>query len=181
MLFKAPLLELIKKKKVTLAFRRWTKPTVKAGGELKTPIGVLAIHKIEPIKLFDITEKEAKLAGVELEPLLKELKSREGKVYKISFSYKGADPRIKLREDDDLSEDEFTKIRAKLTKMGPWTIQFLKLLQKYPGVRATELAQKIGMETLKFKTDVRKLKNLGLTISLGTGYKVSPRGLKFLK
>jgi hypothetical protein len=30
------------------------------------------------------------------------------------------------------------------------------------------------------KLDVRKLKNLGLTISLPTGYELSPRGRAFL-
>ena len=33
---------------------------------------------------------------------------------------------------------------------------------------------------LPFKEDVRKLKNLGLTISLGVGYRLSPRGEAFL-
>lgn len=28
----------------------------------------------------------------------------------------------------------------------------------------------------KLKLNIRKLKNLGLTISLGTGYQISPRG-----
>ncbi len=33
-----------------------------------------------------------------------------------------------------------------------------------------------GLEKQKFKLNVRKLKNLGLTESLGTGYRISPRG-----
>ena len=36
------------------------------------------------------------------------------------------------------------------------------------------------MELLPFKLHVRKLKNLGLTISLGTGYRLSPRGESYL-
>ena len=32
-----------------------------------------------------------------------------------------------------------------------------------------------------FKLDVRKLKGLGLTISLGTGYRLSPRGEAYLR
>ena len=35
-------------------------------------------------------------------------------------------------------------------------------------------------ERLPFKADVRKLKNLGLTISLGVGYELSPRGQAYL-
>jgi hypothetical protein len=33
-----------------------------------------------------------------------------------------------------------------------------------------------GLERLVFKARVRRLKALGLTISLGTGYRLSPRG-----
>jgi hypothetical protein len=38
----------------------------------------------------------------------------------------------------------------------------------------------VGRETAPFKLDVRKLKNLGLTISLEVGYELSPRGQAFL-
>jgi hypothetical protein len=47
-------------------------------------------------------------------------------------------------------------------------------------VRAGDLADVLGRERLDFKTDVRKLKNLGLTISLGVGYRLSPRGAAYL-
>ena len=50
-----------------------------------------------------------------------------------------------------------------------------------PGVRAADLAQAFGRETQPFKLDVRKLKNLGLTISLQTGYRLSPRGEAYLR
>ena len=41
---------------------------------------------------------------------------------------------------------------------------------------APDLAAELGRETQKFKADVRKLKSLGLTISLEVGYELSPRG-----
>jgi hypothetical protein len=47
-------------------------------------------------------------------------------------------------------------------------------------VRAGDLAEAFGRERLKFKTDVRKLKALGLTESLEVGYRLSPRGRAFL-
>ena len=45
-----------------------------------------------------------------------------------------------------------------------------------PGNRAPDLAESMGMETKRFKTNVRKLKELGLTESLKVGYRLSPRG-----
>lgn len=38
----------------------------------------------------------------------------------------------------------------------------------------------MGQEKLHFKTDVRKLKALGLTESLEVGYRLSPRGTALL-
>ncbi|GAA3107661.1 hypothetical protein ACFQ0X_07165 [Streptomyces rectiviolaceus] len=52
----------------------------------------------------------------------------------------------------------------------------LELIDDQPGVRAAELADHVGRETQPFKADVRKLKERGLTESLETGYRLSPRG-----
>ena len=59
---------------------------------------------------------------------------------------------------------------------GPWTAATLKLIATNPGKRATELAESVKIETKRFKTNVRKLKELGLTESLKVGYRLSPRG-----
>jgi hypothetical protein len=50
-----------------------------------------------------------------------------------------------------------------------------------PAVRAPDLAQSLGRETPRFKTDVRKLKELGLTHSLDVGYELSARGRAYLE
>ena len=42
------------------------------------------------------------------------------------------------------------------------------------------LAASLGRETLPFKRDVRKLKELGLTCSLPVGYEISHRGRAYL-
>ena len=41
---------------------------------------------------------------------------------------------------------------------------------------AADLAAQAGQSRDRFKTLVRRLKALGLTESLGTGYRLSPRG-----
>jgi hypothetical protein len=71
---------------------------------------------------------------------------------------------------------------VKLTKLdeksadGPWTAETLRLIAEHPGLVARELAKIAGRERDPFKEDVRKLKALGLTISLEIGYRLSPRG-----
>jgi hypothetical protein len=54
------------------------------------------------------------------------------------------------------------------------------MIRDRPGVRAADLAGDFGRETLPFKRDVRRLKELGLTESLEVGYRLSPRGRAFL-
>ncbi|WP_193335412.1 ASCH domain-containing protein [Devosia beringensis] len=63
MLLKAELLEQIKAGKVDLIFRRWSRPTVKAGGTLKTKVGLLAIKAITDMAPEDVTAAEAQRAG----------------------------------------------------------------------------------------------------------------------
>ena len=63
---------------------------------------------------------------------------------------------------------------------GPWTTAVLQTIAAKPAVRAPDLAASFGRETLPFKTDVRKLKELGLTESLPIGYRISPRGAAVL-
>ena len=63
MLLKRELLEEIKAGKVDLIFRRWSRPTVKAGGTLKTKVGLLAIKEIVDTTPEAVTEAEARRAG----------------------------------------------------------------------------------------------------------------------
>ena len=48
------------------------------------------------------------------------------------------------------------------------------------GTTLLALAASLGRETLPFKRDVRKLKELGLTRSLPVGYEISHRGRAYL-
>lgn len=48
---------------VTLAFRRWRRPTVKAGGTLRSPAGVLAIDAVELVPLAAIGEAAGAAPG----------------------------------------------------------------------------------------------------------------------
>ena len=68
-----------------------------------------------------------------------------------------------------------------LSKHGPWTRETLSLIAANPGVRAEDLAALVGREKMPFKLDVRKLKEMGLTESLLTGYRLSPRGESVLR
>jgi hypothetical protein len=168
---------------ITLQFRRWKRPTVKAGGTLLTAVGQLAIDDVEPVTLEGITAAEARAAGFpDLESLLSTLeRGGSGQAYRIRLSLMGPDPRVELR-DRPPSEKEVEEIRARLLRLdarsetGPWTTRTLCVIRDRPAERAADLARELGMERVRFKTNVRKLKALGLTESLETGYRLSQRG-----
>lgn len=63
MLLKLELLERIKAGEVDLVFRRWSRPSVKAGGTLKTKLGLLSIGAIIDMDPADVTEADARRAG----------------------------------------------------------------------------------------------------------------------
>lgn len=188
MLIKKRVLDLIKEGKADLAFRRWKKPSVKPGTEMHTSVGLLGIHSVEEIELSEIDEAAAKRAGYKSrEELAKELSGHEGKIYRIALSWLGPDPRVEIGKKDELSDDEWRELAAKLSRLdarasqGEWTRDYLRLIEENEGVRAGDLAAKIGSDKEALKLNVRKLKNLGLTISLGTGYRLSRRGMAVLK
>ena len=169
---------------VTLTYRRWTRAQVKVHGRYVTPAGVLEVDEVTQLDPADITDEDARRAGfADRGELVGQLRGPEaGHLYRIAFHHAGDDPRVALREDADLDPDGVEHLRARLARLdrasphGPWTRSILELIAAHPARRAGDLAAMVGRETQPFKTDVRKLKALGLTESLDVGYRLSPRG-----
>ena len=174
--------------RVDLAFRRWARPAVKVGGSQRTSMGVVRFDAVDPVELADVTDDEARRAGfLDRAALASELaRHRDGQLYRIRLHREGDDPRIALREDTELSDGDVDTITARLDRLdrasshGAWARATLALIRERPATRAPDLAASVGRETQPFKLDVRKLKNLGLTMSLRVGYELSPRGRAYL-
>jgi hypothetical protein len=150
--------------------------------------GVVGIDTVEVVSGADITDEDARAGGfTSAEDLLSRLSYREDPIYRIRVHWAGEDPRKSLREKDDLGETEIKEIIAKLQKLdtgskrGPWTQEYLQLIQDMPATYSGLLADTLGLSIPEFKPWVRKLKALGLTESLSPGYKLSPRGKKVLE
>lgn len=180
MIFKVHELEGIKSGAVTHVFRRWEKSAVKKGGSQKTHVGVI---RFDDVVLFEkaITKGDAKKAGYEtVDDLVRVLDKWPGKVYRIKVSYASEDPRLELRERTELGEEDYLKLKGKLDRLdktrGPWVLKVLTLIKRNPERRAAELADVMQMDKFDFKINVRKLKNLGLTVSHEIGYSISPLG-----
>ncbi len=188
MLIRRDVLDRILTHEIDLAFRRWQRATVKPGGTLNTAVGVLAIDAVDVVDETEISVDEANRAGfTSVAAFRNELARRtEGDVYRVRLHHVGDDPRIALREDTDLDAEQLAAIVARLDRLDraraePWTRTVLELIRARPATRAPDLAASLGRETKSFKTDVRKLKTLGLTESLVVGYRLSPRGETFLQ
>ena len=133
--------------KIKLAFRKWRKPTVKAGGRLRTRIGVLAIQAVDQISEKEISDRDAKLAGFKSKAdLLKDLNPREGVLYRIRLALAGPDERVVLRTESKISDDEWHELKQKLDRLdarsihGPWVTNFLSVVSMNPAVLAATLA-----------------------------------------
>jgi hypothetical protein len=187
-LFPGHLHEPIRRGEVTLAFRRWRRPTVSQGRTLQSPAGVLAIDELTPISEADITDADARAAGSgSVADVLDSLAEGEHRtLYRIRFHRVGDDPRTALRADAELDDAEIEAIDAQLdrwdaaSRAGPWTADVLRLIAASPAEPARVLAAATDVDRLPFKRRVRQLKGLGLTESLETGYRLSPRGQAYL-
>lgn len=185
MLFKNDVLAGIAKGDVTLAFRRWQKPTVRTGGTLRTAAGVLSIDALDAVDAVGLTSEDAARSGhSSLDALLADIKGqRAGTLYRIAFHVAGDDPRVVLRDITDFGPNDHEDLRQRLTTYdgkSPWTLQTLRLIASREGITAGELSTSIGFEKPALKQKIRKLKELGLTESLQSGYRISPRGRAFL-
>ena len=187
-IFRQEFLDGIRRGHITIAYRRWRRPSVKAGRKLLTAVGLLHIRDVIPITIGSILEADARRAGYESrQALVEELNEQtDGKLYRIEIGALEADPRIALRKSVPDS-DGLDALAARLRRLDahargkPWTVKVLETIAAHPAVRAGDLCGMVGQEKMVFKLNVRKLKALGLTESLEIGYRLSPRGQILLR
>lgn len=184
MLFKQKHLDGIKEGKVSLAFRKWKSTPLKKGSLLKTSVGIVEITDIAIINQPHINEIDAQKAGfINLESLLKSIYSEDaGKIYKIHVRFLKEDKASKPKEKSSLSQGEIDMLKAKLLQMdkyarhGFWTKDILTSIKDNPKLSLTQLSEKTGKTKEWLNLNIRKLKNLGLTVSLDPGFDLSPTG-----
>ncbi len=174
---------------ITLAFRRWRRCQVVAGHHYRTGIGMALAETVDVVEPADITLAQARDAGFDsAQALIDDLRGDPAlPLYRIRFRPLDApDPRDELAASAILTDSEAAAIAARLARMdraskrGPWTVQVLTTIAGQPGVSSAILAPELDWERADFKLHVRRLKELGLTISLDVGYRISPRGAAYL-
>ncbi|MCV7077792.1 hypothetical protein [Mycobacterium szulgai] len=176
--------------RIGLVFRRWDAARAKPGGTQRTMAGTIRIDAVaEHPGDYRVTERQACAAGYpDAVTAQAELDRRQAKhTYLVTVSFVGLDERPALAADDALTADDVQSIVTRLDRLdaasesGPWTRRYLRLIGDNEAVRAPDLAAGENLDVPRFKRRVRRLKELGLTISLDVGYRLSPRGRAFLK
>jgi hypothetical protein len=183
-LFKTRFHEGIRSGRITSTVRVWKRPHVKSGGRYALGDGAIVVDGIHEMRLDDITPALARRSGfASVVDLLKTARHGNGeRVFVIDFHYDGSVPARAEPATGAASAEELAELARRLDAMdrrasaGAWTRETLGLIRARPGVRAADLALELGRARDDFKRDVRRLKNLGLTISLEVGYRLSQKG-----
>ena len=173
----------IQRGEITVMFRRWKRSQVVPGRVYRTAVGRLFVDAVDVVDPARLGARDVRAAGFATRTAaVAELRGSEDlPTYRIRFhALHEPDPRATLAASDALADDELADLDRRLARLdrasshGPWTLAVLDAVAARPAVRAADLAHAFGRETQAFKIDVRKLKNLGLTISLERGYRLSP-------
>ncbi|HSK60077.1 MAG TPA: hypothetical protein VK935_13610 [Actinomycetospora sp.] len=186
MLFALRFAEPIARGEVDLTFRRWRRAQVRPGRPYRTAVGRLQVDEVGVVEPGDLSPDDARRAGfASVEALLAEADRHAdpgAALYRVRFHpLDEPDPRSELAATVPTGAD-LDEVCRRLDAMdarsghGPWAWATLAAIAERPAVRAPDLAASFGRETAPFKTDVRRLKALGLTHSLPVGYELSPRG-----
>ncbi len=189
MLFEPRLREGLRDGTITVAFRRWRVVQVVAGHDYRTGLCMVRADSVDRMTTAEITAADALAAGYpDVPALLADLRGDPGlPLYRIRFRrLDQPDPRDKLAATATLTDTEAAGIAVRLARMdaasrrGPWTAAILAQIAARPAVSSVFLAQDLGWERAEYKVHVRRLKTLGLTLSLDVGYRLSPRGQAYL-
>lgn len=132
MQFKKDTLAEIAAKRVNLAFRRWKRPSVKAGDAISTPIGELSVVSCARIAIAKISAADLKRAGyASRSALLREIANHPGDVYRIALRPKPAElPPAKAAAKS--AAPKATKSAAPKAALPPLTEASLPIVARVP-------------------------------------------------
>jgi len=175
-LFKDTFITGIRNGSIDRTVRRWRTPRARIGGSYRIRPGLtITVTALAEISHRAITNDDARRSGFETRAALLTALDGDGKVYRIDFVRTATKP----TSTPTLNKQEIiTKLDAmdRRAAGGAWTRAVLRLIADHPGRRAGDLAPRVGLALPEFKARVRRLKAIGLTESLETGYRLTPQG-----
>ena len=183
--------EAIARGEVTLTFRRWKRPQVVAGNTYRTAAGRIVVDAV------DVVDPRASPArrrnGPGSRPRAEVVAALRGEPDLPDVSHPlprggGPDPRAELAATADALDGRRRRARAAASTSRSRELardrgrrRCLQTIARTARACAPPISPRAsGARPQPFKLDVRKLKNLGLTLSLEVGYRLSPRGEAYL-
>jgi len=168
--------------RVTVSFRNWKRPHAKVGGVYRLrPTGAVKVTGLASARLADVTADDAARAGFQSADALVAFLGLSGSalVTRVEFALTDDVPKTtpSLAPEEVLKRLNATDRRS----AAPWTGRVLALIEAHPATRAGDLAPVMGWDTPKFKSNVRRLKALGLTQSLEVGYRLTELGARVVE
>lgn len=182
--------ERVAKGEITVTFRLWKSAKVKARKTYRTGLGTIEIEDVQVIPAALISKRDVPLTGCADIAAIRALAGEhthtpvrpDTLLYRVQFRFLGdVAPSSAPTPATDL--DALATRLAKmdwLSSRGPWTLDVLRRIEGGPRIAARILAVETGWPTLEFKTHVRRLKALGLTVSHEVGYELSELGRRYL-
>jgi hypothetical protein len=174
-------------REMTATIRAWQAPQVKPGKRYRFDDDhELVIHTVDLTPLDALTEADLAAAGfptrADFDAALPRFANDRptGPFHVVRFTL---EPR---HIPPPVAPSDLDKLRARLDKLdrlspvGPWTHATLSAIAANPRLVSTKLAGQLNRERFSLKTDIRKLKALGLTRSHDVGYEITELGHQLL-
>ena len=164
--------------RITVSFRNWKRPHAAVGGVYRLrPAGAVKVTDVRTVRLSEIEACDLRRAGFDSIAAVAEFLRlpESATVTRVEFELTeepAAKPPPELSVDAVVTRLQATDRRS----AAPWTANVIARIRARPATRAGDLAPEMGWETPVFKANVRKLKALGLTQSLETGYRLTDLG-----
>jgi hypothetical protein len=172
---------------ITVTWRLWKYPHVKAGKVYASGFGgAIAVEDVRAVPAADVSDDDAHAVGfADARSLIEFARSHTGRMvapdtllYRVQFHYEPQEPPKPAYSLQEIANRLNRLDEASPT--GPWTLTALRMIEENPGVVARRLALEAGLPRDDFKANVRKLKALGLTLSLPVGYELTELGQTYL-
>ena len=170
--------EQIRAGEVNVSFRNWRRPHVKVGGVYRLrPHGAVRVTGLRTVRIEQIDAADAACAGFACAAAVAAFLRLPATATVTRVAFELVDEAL-LKQCPQLDVAEvLRRLHAKDRRSASaWTASVLTLIRANPATRAADLAPALGWDTPTFKTNVRKLKALGLTQSLPTGYRLTALG-----
>lgn len=171
---------------ITETYFRWPSPQARPGIRVPTRRGLVEITSVTEIDPASLTDHDAARAGFSTATgLLASLARHRGRTYRLALTHLGPaeehSPAPTALDERTSSELQAQLARLDLaTPRGPWTRHVLDTLRRHPGLSPADLAAQQQRPVSRTKTDLWRLRELGLIDTTGEGLHLSALALSYL-